>query len=146
MRFLFLLSLILLSSCAGVPASESETKLVGYTLPDILSCAGKPDQSVAINHDDVIIEYEQNTPVQPNFNIGGIYGVSLGLGGIGTCKMVVRVHDGYVGSIHYTGPSWTVAGLKSACTPMIKSCYSRSDHTQLDKDYDQFAILGVTRP
>ena len=146
MRYFIMISFLFLSSCAGLPAQKSETKLVGMSLPDMIACAGMPSKSIATNHEDVVLQYDQNQQVQPNFSLGGIYGVSLNLGGMGTCSLIARFHNGYLGSIHYVGPSWTFGGYLSACTPIIKSCYSRRDHTVIPSDYNQFNILGLKQP
>ena len=146
MRLLFLSTFLFLVSCAGLPAKNSETKLVGMSLPDMISCAGMPSKSIGVNHEDLVLQYDQSQPVQPNFSLGGIYGVSVGLGSMGTCSLMARFHNGYLGSIHYVGPTWTFGGYLSACTPIIKSCYYRTDHTKLPSNYNQFEILGVKQP
>ena len=146
MRNIILVSFLLLSSCAGVSAQRAKTSLIGETLPDLISCAGKPSSMIAVNHDDIVLQYDQTTPVQPQFSIGGTNGINLGLGSMGVCHMMVRIHSGYVGSIHYTGQSWTFGGILSACAPLVNSCYSRSDKTKLPSNYNQFEILGVKQP
>lgn len=146
MKIFLITFLLILSSCAGIPAKKSETKLIGTTLPDIISCAGKPSSITAINHNDVVLQYDQSGTTQPNFNIGGIHGVSFGLGGIGNCSMMARFHNGYLISIHYIGQTWTFGGAMSSCTPIINSCYYRNDHTSIPDDYNQFQILGVKQP
>ena len=146
MKSIILITLLFLSSCAGISAQKAKTSMIGETLPDLLSCAGKPSSTIAVNHDDIVLQYDQNTPVQPQFSIGGMDGISFGLGSMGICHMIVRVHSGYVGSIHYTGQSWTFGGILSACAPLIKSCYDRTDQTKLPANYNQFEILGVKQP
>ena len=146
MKSILLITLLFLSSCAGIEAQKARTSMIGETLPDLIACAGKPSSTIAVNHDDVVLQYDQTTPVQPQFNVGGIDGVSLGLGSMGECHMIIRVHSGYVGSIHYTGQSWTFGGILSACAPLINSCYDRSDKTIIPSNYNQFEILGVKQP
>lgn len=135
--------LVLLSSCGVVVTNKVKKDLTGTTLPDLLACAGKPSNTMKIDDRDAEVTYTQATPVQPNFNIGGINGMSIGVGSMGTCNAIFRLRDGYVTSVHFTGPSGTFAGPESACVPLIDSCAYRSDHTTLPDNYDQFKILGI---
>lgn len=135
-----------ISACGAVLTKETRTGIVGTPLPDLLSCAGKPSSVIAADDTDVDVQYDQSTPTQPNFSLGGVYGISIGLGAMGECHAIFRVHDGYVVGVHYTGPSFTLGGPRSACIPLIKECATRLDRTTLPDNYDQFKVLGVSKP
>ena len=90
MRNILLISILFLSSCAGMEAQKAKTSMIGETLPDLIACAGKPSSTIAVNHDDVVLQYDQTTPVQPQFSVGGPNGISLGLGSMGECHMIIR--------------------------------------------------------
>ncbi|GBR03032.1 hypothetical protein [Acetobacter oeni] len=110
------------------------------TLPDLLSCAGKPVHTMQISPADWILSYDQDEPVQPAVTVSSTLPLGItptvSLGASGTCHTVIRIHDGYVAAVHFTGVTLTMKGATAACAPLIRECVEHSDRTSLPADYD----------
>jgi hypothetical protein len=137
MKRIILCALLALDSCNAPISDEARTSVVGMTLPDLLSCAGRPDKTIQAGPEDWIVQYEQNQAVQPPFTLKSAFVVSgeLDIGARGMCHAVFRVHRGYVAAVHFTGPSLTASGANGACVPLIRECVTRADHTTLPQGY-----------
>lgn len=129
---------ILLGACTAPVSNEARTSVVGMTLPDLLSCAGRPDKVLHAAPDDWIVQYEQNQAVQPPFTLKSSFIVNgeVDIGARGMCHVIFRVHRGYVAAVHFTGPSLTASGANGACVPLIRECVTRADHTTLPNRYN----------
>lgn len=139
-RGIFLLPLLCLACCVSSMPRSARTLLVALPLPDLLSCAGKPAQTMQISETDWILSYDQTRPVQPPVTVSSVLpmGVtpSLTVGASGTCQAVVRIHKGYVAAVHFTGVTLTAMGPTAACVPLIQECVQNPDRTSLPSDYN----------
>lgn len=136
-RLLLLTPVFLLIGCINAVTDRDRRSMVAMTAPDLAACAGKPNQAWKIGPDDWIWQYEQAAPTQAAVTLKtGFPALSeLDVGARGTCHAVIRLHGGYVASIHFTGPSLTVSGANGACVPLIHECVTRSDMTKLPDGY-----------
>lgn len=126
-----------LTACAGEKVTEeARTSLVATTLPDIISCAGKPDKFTQISSTDWVIQYE-DAIARPAITMKGPLSTELDIASTNAvCHAVMRIHNGYVVSMHFTGPSLTINGPNGACIPMIKECLHHKDNTSIPYNYD----------
>ena len=109
-----------LTSCTGVPA-KAKHDLIGLPRADLIACAGVPD-NVALLADGEVLQWRQDQQVQGPFTIKGPMSLEIDLSGHGACHFVVRLRQGRVVQIEYTGPSGTLLGPYSACRPLVLAC------------------------
>jgi hypothetical protein len=139
-----LLSLVLLSGCQTYVASVAPGKMRGMSAPDLIACAGIPDQKMKTKPDVMILEWVPKTTSASGAKTSG-YSVSLPLGmsvtlspPVDTCHMQATVlRDGTVADVDMSSSSG-IKGDDGACGQIVKQCvYDQSD-TGLPKGYDAF--------
>ncbi|MFT9385506.1 hypothetical protein [Acetobacter sp.] len=111
---------LLLSACASIP-TRARHDLIGMPRPDLIACAGVPDNREALP-DGEVLEWRQDQPVQGPLTLKTPFSLELDLGGHGTCHLVARLRQGQVVQVEYTGPSVTLAGPYAACRPLVQAC------------------------
>jgi hypothetical protein len=127
--FVLLRSLVLLlvGACAtaGHDVAEKGREVVlGMSAESFQTCAGIPTRTKQLDSRTEIFSYEIK-----NENTGGveisapIVGGGFKLGRSGTyCHAIVRVVDGKVAEVHYTGDNDDVVGKEGVCAPIVRGC------------------------
>lgn len=145
MRRAALLAMALsLSACGTYVAEVAPERMRGMTAPDLIACAGLPDQKMITRQDIFILEW---SPKVPGSTGGAKTGISFSLP-LGTsfawtppsdtCHMQATVsRDGYVYDVDLTSSN-AADGADGACAQIVKQCVYHQSGTGLEKGYDAF--------
>jgi hypothetical protein len=127
--FVLLRSLVLLlvGACAtaGHDVAEKGREVVlGMNAESFQACAGIPTRTKQLDPRTEILSYEIK-----NENTGGVQitapivggGFKLGRSG-SCCNAIVRVVDGKVAEVNYTGDNDDVVGKEGVCAPIVRGC------------------------
>jgi hypothetical protein len=105
-------------------AKEGRRAVLGMDVDSFQSCAGIPTRSKRLNPRTEIFSYELK-----NENVGGvevsvpIVGGGFKIGKSGSyCHAVVRVVDGKVAELNYTGDNDDFVGKEGVCAPIVRGC------------------------
>ncbi|MCP1229259.1 hypothetical protein [Acetobacter fabarum] len=115
--------LLLASACSSLPL-RAKHDLIGMGRSDLIACAGVPD-NVATLSDGEVLQWRQDQQVQGPLTLKGPFSLELDLSGHGTCHVIIRLRQGHVINVEYTGPSDTLLGHYAACVPLIQACEKR---------------------
>ena len=119
------LVLLLVSTCAGHNVAEKGREIVvGMNADTFQACAGIPTWTKQLDSRTELMSYEIK-----NENRGGvevtapIIGGGFKLGSSGSyCHALVRVVDGKVAEVNYTGDNDDVVGKEGVCAPIVRGC------------------------
>lgn len=124
---IYALVLLPIGGCAtaGHDVAQAGRKvIVGMEATDVQSCAGIPDKSKRLDSHTEIYSYEIK-----NENTGGIQATLPVIGGgfkIGSsgsyCHAIMRVVDGKVAEVNYTGDNDDALGTEGVCAPLVRGC------------------------
>ncbi|WP_338332241.1 hypothetical protein [Acetobacter sp. LMG 32666] len=110
-------------------AHKGQLTVLGMTNEDLLACVGVPDKTQVINEHVRIYQYTRSTnipatndstlvPLQTLVNL-----TQTTLGGAGTnCVATVRLVDGRVTDMHYSGDNNQMIGSDGVCSTIVKGC------------------------
>jgi hypothetical protein len=127
--FVFLRSLVLLlvGACAtaGHDVAEKGREVVlGMNAETFQACAGIPTRTKQVDPRTEILSYEIK-----NENTGGVeisvpvVGGGFKLGRSGSyCHAIVRVVEGKVAEVNYTGDNDDIVGKEGVCAPIVRGC------------------------
>jgi hypothetical protein len=126
-RALFLIGVLLaLSGCSteGAQVAEAGRQLItGMDVDDVQACAGIPTRVTTLRDGTELLSFEQR-----NANVGG-FNVSLpavggfSLAGSGSyCTALVRVAQGQVIGVVFTGDNDDTFGREGVCAPIVRGC------------------------
>jgi hypothetical protein len=127
--FVFLRSLVLLlvGACAtaGHDVAEKGREVVlGMNAETFQACAGIPNRTKQVDSRTEILSYEIK-----NENTGGveisvpIVGGGFKVGRSGSyCHAIVRVVEGKVAEVNYTGDNDDIVGKEGVCAPIVRGC------------------------
>ena len=126
-RFLLVTPLVLLlTACASGHdvAAEGRRLAVGMDADTFQACAGLPSRTKRLDERTELLSYELK-----NENTGGvevnvpIVGGGFKIGRSGSyCHAIVRVVDGKVAGLNYTGDNDDVVGTEGVCAPIVRGC------------------------
>ncbi len=121
------LVLLLVGACAtaGHDVAEKGREVVlGMSVESFQACAGIPTRTKQLDPRTEIFSYEIK-----NENIGGvqitvpIVGGGFKVGRSGSyCQAIVRIVDGKVAELNYTGDNDDVVGTEGVCAPIVRGC------------------------
>lgn len=127
-RGLPVLPVMFLVCACGIPghqvAKEGRRTIVGMNADTVQACAGIPTRTKRLDERTEIFSYEfknENTGgVQVNLPvIGGGFKVS----GTGSyCHAIMRIVDGKVAELNYTGDNDDQIGREGVCAPIVRGC------------------------
>jgi hypothetical protein len=125
-RFFVLLPL-LIAACApsgAEVAAEGKRRLVGMTTDDFQACAGIPTRTQPLSDGTSLLSYEEKNGNVGGFNVSlPLVGGGFRLAGSGSyCEMLVRVAQGKVIGLNYTGDDDDVGGQDGVCAPIVRGC------------------------
>ena len=120
------LVLLLVGACAtGHDVAEKGRQLiVGMDAKTLKSCAGIPTRIEQLDPRTELysyeIKYEKTGGVQITLPI---IGGGFAAGGSGSyCHAIVRVVDGKVAGVNYTGDNDEMIGKEGVCAPIVRGC------------------------
>ena len=128
------LALPLVGSCASnnYVADKGRRFIVGMDIDTLQACAGIPTRTKRLDARTELYSYELKYD-----NSGGtqltlpIIGGGFKLGGSGYCHAIVRVVDGRVATVNYTGDNDELVGREGVCAPIFRGClraHERAEH------------------
>ena len=105
-------------------AEKGREAVVGMNAPSFQACAGIPTRTKQLDPRTELLSYEIK-----NENTGGvqvtvpIVGGGFKLGSSGSyCHAVVRIVDGKVVEVNYTGDNDDIVGKEGVCAPIVRGC------------------------
>lgn len=119
-------------------AHKGQLAVLGMTSEDLQACVGVPDRTQTINDHVQIFQYTRSTnipatndstliPLQTLVNL-----TQTTLGGAGaTCVASIRLVDGRVTDMHYSGDNDQMIGTDGVCATIVKGCLNtpvQSEH------------------
>lgn len=117
--------LVPVCSCAGHDVAEKGRHVIlGMDAEVVQSCAGIPTRTERLGARTQIFSYEIR-----NENAGGmqvtvpVIGGGFKLGASGSyCHVIMRVVDGKVVEVNYTGDNDDIVGKEGVCAPIVRGC------------------------
>jgi hypothetical protein len=124
----------LLTACALKDADTAKTAkrtLVGWSELDLQSCLGAPDERSTLG-DTEILTYYANSTSNRSFSLGLPFlgGFNLTGGGSGYCHAIVRVKDGYLAQVRYSGETNATLAPDAYCARIVRGCVQHPEHLQ----------------
>ncbi|MBV8193795.1 MAG: hypothetical protein JOY64_30640 [Alphaproteobacteria bacterium] len=121
------LVMLLLGGCAFAGhrvAEEGRRAIVGMDAETVQACAGIPTRTKRLDDRTEIYSYELK-----NENTGGVQvtvpmiGGGFKIGSSGSyCHAVMRMKDGKVAELEYTGDNDDPVGREGVCAPLVRGC------------------------
>ncbi|MBI2735750.1 MAG: hypothetical protein HYX38_04240 [Rhodospirillales bacterium] len=121
-----LFAAFLVGACAsgyGV-ATDGRRAVLGMNADTFQACAGIPTRTKRLDERTELLSYELK-----NENTGGVevsvpvVGGGFKIGKSGSyCHAIVRVVDGKVAELNYTGDNDDVVGREGVCAPIVRGC------------------------
>ena len=116
----------LLGGCASGHdvAMDGRRAVIGLDADSFQACAGIPTRTKRLDPRTEIFSYELK-----NENVGGmefsvpLVGGGFKIAGSGSyCHAIVRVVDGKVAEVNYTGDNDDFVGKEGVCAPIVRGC------------------------
>ncbi len=121
------LVVLLVGACATAGhevAMEGRRAIVGMDADALQACAGIPTRTKRLDSRTEIFSYELK-----NENVGGmafsipLVGGGFKVAGSGAyCQAIIRVIDGKVAEVNYTGDNDDFVGKEGVCAPIVRGC------------------------
>ena len=121
-----LLAAFLVGACATghSVATDGRRAILGMDADTFQSCAGIPTRTKRLDDRTELFSYELK-----NENVGGmefsvpLVGGGFKVAGSGSyCHAIVRVVDGKVAEVNYTGDNDDFVGKEGVCAPIMRGC------------------------
>jgi hypothetical protein len=105
-------------------ATDGRRAVLGMNADTFQACAGIPTRTKRLDERTELLSYELK-----NENTGGVevsvpvVGGGFKIGKSGSyCNAIVRVVDGKVAELNYTGDNDDVVGKEGVCAPIVRGC------------------------
>jgi hypothetical protein len=117
---------LLVGGCASGHdvATDGRRAVIGLDADSFQACAGIPTRTKRLDPRTEILSYELK-----NENVGGmelkvpLVGGGFKLAGSGSyCHAIIRVVDGKVAEVNYTGDNDDFVGKEGVCAPIMRGC------------------------
>ena len=149
-----LAAIALLPTLAGCGYIDSRTAhkgqlaVIGMTNEDLQACAGIPDKTQKIDDHTTIYQYVRSVNM-PSTNDSSLFPLQTFVnmtqttfGGAGkTCVATIRMVDGHVYDLHYSGDNDRMIGTDGACSTVVKGCI-RSPVASTNRFHDRLIGFG----
>jgi hypothetical protein len=120
------LALLVISGCSPphYVAARGRESILGMDAGTLKSCAGIPTRTDQLDPRTALysyeIKYERTGGAEITFPI---VGGGFSLGGSGSyCHAIVRMVDGRVAAVNYTGDNDDMIGKEGICAPIFRGC------------------------
>jgi hypothetical protein len=100
-------------------AARARTSLVGMNELTLQTCMGVPDEKSVFGNSEVLTYYATSTS-SSNFSIPVVGGIGFSNGGY--CHTIIRLDNGLVTGVRYTGESRAFAAPNAYCAPTVGGC------------------------
>jgi hypothetical protein len=120
------LVMLLVGACASGHdvAMDGRRAVIGMDADSFQACAGIPTRTKRLDPRTEIFSYELK-----NENVGGmefsvpLVGGGFKIAGSGSyCHAIIRIVDGKVAEINYTGDNDDFVGKEGVCAPIVRGC------------------------
>ena len=120
------LVMLLVGACASGHdvAMDGRRAVIGLDADSFQACAGIPSRTKRLDPRTEIFSYELK-----NENVGGmefsvpLVGGGFKIAGSGSyCHAIIRIVDGKVAEINYTGDNDDFVGKEGVCAPIVRGC------------------------
>ncbi len=105
-------------------ATDGRRAVIGLDADSFQACAGIPTRTKRLDPRTEILSYELK-----NENVGGmefsvpLVGGGFKIAGSGSyCHAIIRVVDGKVAEVNYTGDNDDFVGKEGVCAPIVRGC------------------------
>jgi hypothetical protein len=147
---LILGALLALAGCGTVDVHHARNpfgSFSGMSVPDLLSCMGKPTSVQQTAPDIAILQYDRKD-TSAGFKASLAVLGSIQVGGGGGCSAVATISRTAVYEMTFPGSyeDSLFSVPYSACASLIHECLAHFDNTQLPPGYDGFAYLLPKNP
>jgi hypothetical protein len=122
---LCLVGLLLVGCASGdVVAQRGRHLIIGMDADTLQSCAGIPTRTKQLDARTELYSYENKYERTGGAQITlPIIGGGFSVGGSGSyCHAIVRVVDGRVAAVNYTGDNDELIGKEGVCAPICRGC------------------------
>jgi len=118
--------MVLVGGCASGHnvAMDGRRAVIGLDADSFQACAGIPTRTKRLDPRTEILSYELK-----NENVGGmefnvpLVGGGFKIAGSGSyCHAIIRVVDGKVAEVNYTGDNDDFVGKEGVCAPIVRGC------------------------
>jgi hypothetical protein len=119
-----------LAACAvedAEVARVAQSRLVGLSEVDLLSCLGLPAKSQRLGNVE-IKTYERAPASSGGLSLTlPVIGGGVNVTGGGYCSATFKLVDGAVAAVHYTGDNDVLLGDNAFCAPIVQDCLKSID-------------------
>jgi hypothetical protein len=119
-------ALLLISGCspAHYVADRGRAAVLGMDTGTLKSCAGIPTRTEQLDPRTTLYSYENKYERTGGAEVTlPIIGGGFSLGGSGSyCHAIVRIVDGRVAAVTYTGDNDDMIGKEGICAPIFRGC------------------------
>jgi len=129
-------SLALLTIAACTPANEIARQgrqiVIGMDASTLQSCAGIPTRIAQLDPRTQLYSYENKYERTGGLEITlPIIGGGIAAGGSGSyCHALVRIVDGKVAGVTYTGDNDDMIGREGVCGPILRGCLREQEKSR----------------
>ena len=105
-------------------AAKGRKSILGMDADTLKSCAGIPTRSEQLTSRTALYSYENKYERTGGAQVTlPIIGGGFNLGGSGSyCHAIVRIVDGRVAAVNYTGDNDDMIGKEGICAPIFRGC------------------------
>jgi hypothetical protein len=133
--------LLAISACspAHYVAERGRESILGMAADSLKSCAGIPTRTEQLNSRTALYSYENKYERTGGADVTlPIIGGGFSLGGSGSyCHAIVRIVDGKVAAVNYTGDNDDMIGKEGICAPIFRSCLREREKAGRARTVDQ---------
>lgn len=111
-----------LAGCAGDEtriAQVAKTSLIGMSDLDLETCLGIPDHTLTRGK-TTLFTYSEPAARTLNISVPIVNGIGMSFGG--NCRATMRLENGRVVSVNYSGDSYGFEGPNSVCASIVRAC------------------------
>jgi hypothetical protein len=113
---------VLLAGCSvddAHLARRARTSLLGMNEVTLQTCMGAPDEKSVLGNTEILTYYATSTS-SSNFSIPIVGGIGFSNGGY--CHTIIRLDNGTVTGVRYTGETRAFAAPDAYCAPSVGGC------------------------
>lgn len=100
-------------------AHRAQSELIGMSEVDLQSCLGSPDEHSSFGSTDVLTYYATSSS-SISYTIPVVGGLGMSNGGY--CHATVRVDNGHVTRLLYSGEKNATLAPDAYCAPIMRTC------------------------
>ncbi|NHN88984.1 hypothetical protein [Acetobacter conturbans] len=123
--FCLCLFVLMLAGCSTIP-DRARHEMVGLTRPDLVACAGIPDQEETRDGQEVLVWKIEKTD-GGSLSVSMPFDMSLTFSSSGSCHVIASLRGNKVMRLAYTGPARTWLGADAVCAPVLRACVQKKE-------------------